>query len=122
MPYSAVKTSVLFFDKASQTKDIWFYEAGLLETKKLTKKSGISDQHFADLLKVYKKRPESDRSWLIPVQKIIDSGFNISAGHYNPHGPEQEDLLEPQEYAAQIKELLKTAMQNVDELMKELKT
>jgi type I restriction enzyme M protein len=120
LPYSAVKTSVLFFDKATQTKDIWFYEAGLLDSKKLTKKAGISELHFADLLTACKKRADTKQSWLVPLQKIIDSGFNISAGHYNPHGPEQEDLLEPQEYAAQIKELLATAMQNVDELIKEL--
>ena len=120
LPYSSVKTSVMFFDKAKQTKDIWFYEAGLLESKKLTKKAGISELHFEDLIKIHKKRPETDRSWLIPVQKIIDSGFNISAGHYNPHGPEQEDLLEPQEYAQQIKGLFYAAMENVDALIKDL--
>lgn len=121
LPYSPVKTSVLFFDKTAQTKDVWFYEVGLNDGKKLTKKAGITEGHFADLLKVYKKRPESDCSWVVSVQKIANSGFNISAGHYNPHGPEQEELLEPQEYAIQIKDLLATAMQNVDALIDELR-
>ncbi len=120
LPYSAVKTSVIFFDKTKETKDIWFYEIGLLDSKKLTKKSGISEQHFAELVKVFAKRPNTDHSWIVPVQKIIDAGFNISAGHYNPHGPEQEELLEPQEYALQIKELLASAMENVDALISEL--
>ncbi len=120
LPYSPVKTSVLFFDKTAQTKDVWFYEVGLTEGKKLTKKAGITEAHFAELLKSYTKRPETDHSWVVPVQKIIDSSFNISAGHYNPHGAEQEDLLEPQEYAVQIKELLAAAMLTVDALIDEL--
>ena len=41
-------------------------------------------------------------------------------GHNNPHDPEEGELLEPQEYARQIKELLASAMNNVDELIIEL--
>lgn len=121
LPYSAVKTSVIFFDKAKKTKDVWFYEVKLLEEKKLTKKSGIAEQHFAELLKLYKKREETDHSWLVPVDKVIDSGCNLSAGHYNPHGPEEVELREPEEYAQEIKELLAQAMKSVDELIGELK-
>lgn len=122
LPYSAVKTSVIFFDKAKKTKDVWFYEVKLLEEKKLTKKSGIAEQHFAELMKLYKTREETDHSWLVPVGKVIDSGCNLSAGHYNPHGPEEVELREPEEYAQEIKELLVQAMKSVDELIGELKS
>jgi len=120
LPYSAVKTSVIFFDKTKKTKDVWFYEVKLLEEKKLTKKSGIAEQHFAELLKLYKKRENTDHSWLVPVAKIMESGCNLSAGHYNPHGPEEVELREPEEYAQEIKELLAQAMKSVDELIGEL--
>jgi type I restriction enzyme M protein len=120
LPYSAVKTSVIFFNKTSATKDVWFYEVPLLEGKKLTKKAGITDAHFAELLKVFKKRPDTDHSWTVPVEKILESGMNLSAGHYNPHGPEEEELLEPEQYAQEIKDLLASAMKNVDELLGEL--
>jgi hypothetical protein len=53
--------------------------------------------------------------------KIIADSYNLSAGRYNPNGPEEEVLLEPEEYALQIKELLAGAMKNVDELLSELK-
>ncbi len=46
--------------------------------------------------------------------------MNLSAGHYNPHGPEEEELLEPEQYAQEIKDLLASAMKNVDELLGEL--
>jgi type I restriction enzyme M protein len=120
LPYSAVKTSVIFFDKTHATKDVWFYEVPLLEGKKLTKKAGITDGHFAELIKSFKKRPNSDHSWVVPVEKIFESGMNLSAGHYNPHGPEEEELLEPEQYAQEIKDLLASAMKNVDDLLGEL--
>ena len=121
LPYSAVKTSLIFFDKTKRTKDIWFYEVKLQEEKKLTKKAGITEAHFEELLKLYKKRSDSGRSWLVPVAKILESGCNLYAGHYNPHGPEEVELREPEEYALEIKELLSQAMKSVDELVAELK-
>ena len=120
LPYSAVKTSVLLFDKTKKTKDVWFYEVKLVDDKKLTKKAGISEQHFAELLMLYKKRTNTDHSWLISVDKVIEAGCNLSAGHYNPHGPEEVELHEPEEYAQEIKDLLAQAMKSVDELLLEL--
>lgn len=120
LPYSAVKTSLIFFDKTKRTKDVWFYEVSLHEEKKLTKKAGITEKHFEELLKLAKKRPETEKSWLVPIAKILESGCNLSAGHYNPHGPEEVELREPEEYALEIKELLAQAMRSVDELVAEL--
>jgi type I restriction enzyme M protein len=122
LPYSAVKTSVIFFDKTKRTKDVWFYEVPLEDSKRLTKKSGITEQHFDELVKLYKKRTETERSWLIPLDRILAHGCNLSAGHYNPNGPEEVELKEPEEYALEIKDLLAQAMASVDELVTELKT
>jgi type I restriction enzyme M protein len=120
LPYSAVKTSVIFFDKTKKTQDVWFYELPLFEGKKLTKKNGISEEHFKELLNLYKKREETERSWLVPVPKILEAETNLSAAHYNPHGVESEDLLEPQQYAEEIKGLLQQSLKNIDELLREL--
>ena len=91
-----------------------------MDKKKLTKKDGIREEHFTELLKLYKKRENTERSWLVPVERVLADGCNLSAGHYNPHGPEEVELLEPDEYAAQIKELLAQAMVSVDSLMEEI--
>lgn len=120
LPYSAVKTSVLFFDKVKTTKDVWFYEIKLKEEKKLTKKAGITEEYFTELVKLYKKRTETENSWLVPVAKILDEDCNLSASHYNPNEQEVEELLEPGEYATEIKDLLTEAIKNVDELITEL--
>lgn len=121
LPYSAVKTSIIFFDKTRRTKDVWFYEIKLLEDKKLTKKSGITEEHFAELIKLYTKRTNTGRSWLVPVENILNSNCNLSAGQYNPHGPEEVELQEPEIYAQQIKDLLGQAMTSVDELISDLR-
>ncbi len=121
LPYSAVKTSVIFFDKTKRTKDVWFYEVPLEESKRLTKKSGISEQHFDELLKLFKKRSETERSWVASVDKILASGCNLSAGNYTPHKSEEVELREPEEYALEIKALLAQAMNSVDELVDELR-
>lgn len=71
-------------------------------------------------MKIAKKRPDTEKSWLVPVAKILESGCNLSAGHYNPHGPEEVELREPEEYALEIKVLLAQAMKSVDELVTEL--
>ncbi|MCY4523810.1 MAG: N-6 DNA methylase, partial [Halobacteriovoraceae bacterium] len=121
LPYSAVKTSVIFFDKTQETKDIWFYEVPLLEGKKLTKKNGITEKHFSELEKIYKTCKNTLQSWLVPVGKVLENDTNLSAAHYNPHGIEAEELLEPNEYAQQIKDLLQSSLKNIDELIVEMK-
>ena len=120
LPYSAVKTSIIFFDKTKRTKDVWFYELPLTDGKKLTKKNGVSEKHFEELLKLFKTRKETERSWLIPVEKVIENQTNLSASHYNPHGVESEELLEPEQYAEEIKELLQSSLKNIEDLIGEL--
>lgn len=119
LPYSPVKTSVIFFDKTKRTKDVWFYELPLHEDKKLTKKNGITDKHFEELLKVFNTRNESGRSWIVPVKKILENQTNLSASHYNPHRVESEELLEPEQYAEEIKRLLKVSLENIEVILKE---
>jgi type I restriction enzyme M protein len=40
LPYSGVKTNIIFFDRVGQTKDIWYYEVNL--ERKLTKNKPIT--------------------------------------------------------------------------------
>ena len=52
LPYSGVKTNVIFFDREGSTKDIWFYEINL--DRKLTKNKPLlysEIEHIPELLK-----------------------------------------------------------------------
>ena len=117
LPYSAVKTSVIFFDKTKKTEEVWFCEVPLLDGKKLTKKNGIGEGHFKELLELYKARRETTLSWSVPVDKILANETNLSASHYNPNSIETEELLEPEEYAREIKNLLQSSLENINAMI-----
>ena len=66
-----------------------------------------------------------------PLPYTPDGGIDIAieipenhsmpdASFYNPHGIESEQLLEPHEYAKDIKNLLSNASKNIDKLLQEL--
>jgi type I restriction enzyme M protein len=121
LPYSAVKTSVIFFDKSKKTENIWFYEVPLKDGEKLTKKNSIRDEHFQDLLEIFDSRIETARSWLIPVEQVFQKLYNLSASSYNPHNKTEEDLLDPVKYAEEIKKLLDESAKSLQELILDLR-
>ncbi|WP_010676338.1 type I restriction-modification system subunit M [Bacillus timonensis] len=118
LPYSGVKTSILFFDKTEKTKDIWFYDVPLIDNRKLTKNNGISAKHFDSAKELFKTRKETEHSWVVPVEKIIENEMNISASKYNPHVADEEELLEPEVYVDEIKTLLEESLILVSSVLK----
>jgi type I restriction enzyme M protein len=79
LPYSGVKTNVLFFDRAGATSEIYYYE--VIPPYKLTKNKPVNGEHFADFLGCVKTRKLSDSSWIIKVEDIKD--YDISAKNPN---------------------------------------
>ena len=91
LPYSGVKTNVIYFDRTGATEDIWFYE--LVPPYKLTKNKPIQYEHFKEFLDFKKKRKEGENSWLVKVEDIKDA--DISAK--NPNAEQEAELLQPKE-------------------------
>jgi type I restriction enzyme M protein len=120
LPYSAVKTSVLFFDKTKRTEDVWFYELPLAEGEKLTKKNGITKAHFDELRALFPLRSKTQNSWLVPVEEVFKKDTNLSASTYNPHKQSEEDLLDPTAYVLEIQEALRQSQSEIDALLAEL--
>lgn len=68
LPYSAVKTNVLFFSKGksciySDDDKVYYYE--LIPPFKLTKNKPLEYAHFKEFLKCYKERKITANSWLV---------------------------------------------------------
>lgn len=118
LPYSGVKTSILFFDKTTKTDNVWFYNIPLINGKKLTKIKGISKEHFEQAREVFKERKETENSWLVPVEKILEQDTQLSAGKYNPYTEEEEILLDPEVYMSEISSLLEEALSLVNSASK----
>ena len=97
LPYSPVKTNIIYFDRKGATSDIWFYE--LTPPYKLTKNKPIKYDHFKQFLELFESRKETDSSWIVNVNDIKD--YDLSAK--NPNVEPEEELLSPKEILENIR-------------------
>jgi len=86
LPYTPVKTNVLFFDRpkgGKGTKSVWFYDLTNdgFELKQ-TRKPQAGNQ-IPDFLARQKTRAASDASWSLTIEQIADRGFDLSAKNPN---------------------------------------
>jgi len=79
LPYSGVKTNVVFFDRKGSTSDIFYYEVN--PPYKLTKNKPIKYEHFKEFLDIWQERKETENSWIIHVNDIKE--YDISAKNQN---------------------------------------
>lgn len=75
LPYSGVKTNIIFFDKTKSTEQIRYYEIDL--GRKLTKNKPITFEELQPMISSVKKREIWSHSWVVPVDQIKD--FDLSA-------------------------------------------
>lgn len=96
LPYSWVKTNIIFFDRNGKTRDIWYYEINLGRT--LTKNKPITYEEIKEIPKLLKDRVISENSWIVKVEDIKD--FDLSAK--NPNKAKEEVLRSPLEIITNI--------------------
>lgn len=87
-----VKTNILFFTKGKPTERIWYYD---LSHVKVTKKSPLTYDHFADFFGLLKSRADSERSWTVTRADIEAKGYDLKA--VNPNAPREVDARTPEE-------------------------
>jgi len=92
---------VLFFEKGSSTKKVWFYQLNL--DRNLGKTNALNEKDLADFIELQKTKAESENSWSIDVKKIDQSTFDLSAK--NPNKKEEAALRQPQEILEEMKAL-----------------
>jgi type I restriction enzyme M protein len=86
LPYTGVKTNVIFFDRprdGSGTKSVWFYELTndgfeLKQTRK-----PVEGSQIPDFLAKWKKRIDGENSWTVSIKEIIERGYDLSAKNPN---------------------------------------
>ncbi len=89
LPYSGVKTNIIFFDKVGSTRDIWYYEIDLGRT--LTKNKPIKYEELKEIEWLSKERKDTPKSWIVKVSDIRD--YDLSAK--NPNKAKEEALASP---------------------------
>jgi type I restriction enzyme M protein len=86
LPYTGVKTNVIFFDRPKSektTEQVWFYELTndgfeLKQTRK-----PIAGDQFPDFIEKQKTRTDSERSWSVSVEELKKKGWDLSAKNPN---------------------------------------
>lgn len=89
------KTNLLFFEKGTPTKEIWYYELTPPAGVKYTKKSPILDEHTEDAFEKWQKREVSENSWIVSTEEIISKNYDLSAK--NPNGKGDIEHKSPNE-------------------------
>ena len=98
---AGVKTVVLFFEKGSATKKVWFYQLNL--DRNLGKTNSLSEKDLADFIELQKTKKESENSWSINIKDIDQTTYDLSAK--NPNKKEEATLRQPKEILEEMKAL-----------------
>ncbi|MBC2714084.1 MAG: N-6 DNA methylase [Desulfobacteraceae bacterium] len=114
-PYATVATNLLFFEKGSPTKEIWYYEHRLPENQKsYSKTKPIRVEEFDPIKNWWDNRKESELAWKISIDKIKKRGWDIDIK--NPHKKEDEII----HTTSELLELLHESFKKSDELLEQL--
>jgi len=117
LPYSGVKTNVLFFERGGGTTETWFYECE--PEKKLTKNKPLTDAHLAGFVDLYGKRTTTDHSWTVSADKLKQD-YDLSAK--NPAKQNDVEHLSPRKILELIQEkeaAVTNLLGEIDELLAE---
>jgi type I restriction enzyme M protein len=88
---ATVSTNLLFFEKGTPTKEIWYWEHKLpAGQKSYSKTKTIQFNEFAPLIEWWNKREENEFAWKINVQDL-KKGFDLDVK--NPNREKDEKVL-----------------------------
>lgn len=126
-PYTSIKTNILFFEKGTPTKDIWYYELPLPEgVKAFNKTKPMKLEHLdgcrdwwgegdtiAEKLK-RQNRQQTPQAWKVSIDEIIERNYNLDIKN-----PYQEEVIvhNPDELLAQYQQ----QQQDIGQLRNQIK-
>jgi type I restriction enzyme M protein len=110
---ATVATNLLFFEKGSPTKDIWYYRHELPEGQKsYSKKKPIQFEEFNPIMEWWNDRKESEVSWKVNIKELN----NWDLDSKNPN-----KVVEVIEYNREdIIEKMTKSQNRINQLLKEL--
>jgi type I restriction enzyme M protein len=100
-PYTNITTNLLFFDRSYPTTEVWYYEHPLPEGRKnYTKTAPLQFDEFAECVKWWVRREETENAWRVPAAELLATGCNLD--RKNPRGREDITHLPPSQLAENI--------------------
>jgi len=119
LPYTGVKTNVIFFDRGQDgagTESVWYYDLTndgfeLKQTRK-----PVAGNQLPDFLAKWQGRMEGDNSWSVPLADIVAKGYDLSAKN-----PNKVDNYEHRP-ALELIQSIRIKEDRITELLSELET
>jgi type I restriction enzyme M protein len=110
---AGVKTVVLFFEKGSSTKKVWFYQLNL--GRNLGKTNPLNENDLADFIALQKTKADSENSWSIKVADIDQNTYDLSVK--NPNRKEESILRDPKEILEEMRALDEESAEILNSIM-----
>lgn len=98
---AGVKTVVLFFQKGTNTKKIFYYDLTLDRNLGLT--NPLNEQDLNEFVKLYSSRKESLNSWFINTDSVDKKNWDLTVN--NPNIKEKFDNRTPKDILSEIQNL-----------------
>ena len=89
---------VLFFEKGSKTRKVWYYQ--LDPGRNMGKTNPLKDEDLAEFVKLQKTFADSPKSWSVDANAIDPATFDLSVK--NPNGGEEVTHRSPQAIIEEI--------------------
>lgn len=116
---ATVSTNLLFFQKGTPTKEIWYYEHRLPEGQKsYSKTKAIQFHEFDPMIEWWNKREENEVAWKVAVEDLKE-GFDLDVK--NPHREEEEQDLSAKEILNRLEKGFERSQSHLDNLRSLLK-
>jgi type I restriction enzyme M protein len=83
-PYASIGTNLLFFEKGSPTKEVWYYEHRVPQGQKAYSKTRpIRIEEFEAEKAWWDRREDNEVAWRVAIDDIKTRGYNLDIK--NPH-------------------------------------
>jgi type I restriction enzyme M protein len=83
-PYASIGTNLLFFEKGTPTKELWYYEHRVPDGQKAYSMTRpIRFEHFQPCIDWWDKREENEVAWKVSIDEIKARSYNLD--FKNPH-------------------------------------
>jgi len=98
---AGVRTVVLFFQKGSPTKKVWYYQ--LNPGRNLGKTNPLNDADLADFVNLQMTKTDGANSWTIDAKDLNQETWDLTVRNPNAEGP--AELGSPAEIVAELEAL-----------------
>ena len=123
-PYAGVSTAVLVFTKTGTggTDEVWFYDMEADGYSLDDKRSPVEQNDIPDIVERFRNlkdeaaRARTEKSFMVPVQEIVDNDYDLSINKYKEIVYEKVEYPPTSELIADIKRLNEEIAAGIAEL------